>query len=105
MDKKDVIIQVITTYKNKEGAALAYQADVDYLRKHKYGKRIEIKKMGDASIMLEKKQTDGITYNLLFYMDNVFVAVSAKYKFENEKNIDHIINLAEKIQHKIDPSG
>jgi hypothetical protein len=100
-DKKDVIIQVITTYQNKEGAALAYQADVDYLRKHKYGKKIEIKQIGDASVMLEKKQTDGITYNLLFCRANVFAAISAKYKFENKGNIDHIRNLAEKIELKI----
>ena len=100
-DKKDVIIQVITTYQNKEGAASAYKADSDYLKRHNYGKKIEIKQIGEASVMLRKKQTDGITYNLLFFKDNVFAAVSAKYKIENEGNIDHITDIAEKIELKI----
>ncbi|MCE8429106.1 MAG: hypothetical protein J5U19_12045, partial [Candidatus Methanoperedens sp.] len=75
MGKKDIIIQVITTYRNQEGASSAYKADADYLKKHHYGKKIENKQIGDASIMLMKKQNDGTTYNLLFLKDNVFAAV------------------------------
>jgi len=101
MHRRDVIIQAITTYNNKEGASSAFQADAGYLKKHHYGKKIDTKKIGDDSVMLMKKQSDGITYNLLFFKDNVFAAVSAKYKIENQGNIGHITGLAEKIERKI----
>ncbi|MDP2767185.1 MAG: hypothetical protein Q8O41_07030, partial [Candidatus Methanoperedens sp.] len=32
LDKKDAIIQAVTTYKNSEGASQAYNADVNYLK-------------------------------------------------------------------------
>ncbi len=101
MDKKDVIIQAITTYQDGEGAARAYEADTDYLRKNKYGMPLKAKTIGEASLMLKKKDTDGITYNMLFLKNNVFVAVSAKYKKEKAENLGHITEMAEKIAGKI----
>jgi hypothetical protein len=100
-DKKDVIIQVITTYQEKKGAAQAYNEDVDYLRRNNYGKPVESKTIGETSIMFRKKQSDGITYNLLFLKNTVFAAISGKYKIDKSENIDHIIGLAEKIDVKI----
>jgi len=100
-DKKDVVIQVITTYLNREGAGNAYNADADYLKKNGYGRTIKIKTIGDSSMMLKKKDTDGITYNLLFLKNNVFAGISAKYKKDKSGNIDHITGLAEKIAGKI----
>ncbi|SNQ60639.1 hypothetical protein [Candidatus Methanoperedens nitratireducens] len=100
-DKKDVIIQVITTYHHRDGANCAYQADVDYLKKNDYGKLIEAKTLGEASVLFEKKQSDGTTYNLLFFKNNVFASISAKYKKEKADNVHHIIGLAEKIEGKI----
>jgi hypothetical protein len=102
MDKKDVIIQVITTYRDGEGANMAYNADVDYLKKNKYGRPVKIKTIGESSLMLKKKDIDGITYNLLFLKNNVFAAVSAKYKKEKADNLDHITGIAEKIAGKIE---
>jgi hypothetical protein len=102
MDKKDVIIQVITTYQDGEGANMAYNADADYLKKNKYGRPVKAKTIGESSLMLKKKDTDGITYNLLFLKNNVFAAVSAKYKKEKDENLDHITGLAEKIAGKIE---
>jgi hypothetical protein len=101
IDKKDVIIQVITTYRDGEGATCAYSADVGYLKKNGYGKPIKAKTIGESSIILKKKDTEGITYNLLFLKNNVFVAVSAKYKKEKAENLDHITGIAEKIAGKI----
>ncbi len=101
MDKKDVVIQVITTYRDSEGANMAYNADADYLKKNKYGRPVKTKTIGESSLMLKKKDTDGITYNLLFLKKNVFAAVSAKYKKEKAENLDHIIGIAEKIAGKI----
>lgn len=100
-NKKDVIIQVITTYRDSEGAKKAYGADVDYLKKNKYGMPVKTKTIGESSLILKKKDTDGITYNLLFLKSNVFAAVSAKYKKENAENLDHITALVEKIAEKI----
>ncbi len=102
MDKKDVIIQVITTYRDGEGANKAYNADVDYLEKNKYGRPVKTKTIGESSLMLKKKDTDGITYNLLFLKNNVFAAVSAKYKKEKAENLDPITGIAEKIAGKIE---
>ena len=101
MDKKDVIIQVVTTYQDKEGAASAYHADVDYLRKNDYGKPVPSRKLGEASNLFKQKQSDGITYNLLFLKSNVFTAISAKYKVEKPDNVDHIMGLAKKVEEKI----
>jgi hypothetical protein len=101
IDKKDVIIQVITTYRDGGGANRAYNADVDYLKKNKYGRHVKTKTIGESSLMLKKKDTDGITYNLLFLKNNVFAAISAKYKKEKAENLDHITALAEKIAGKI----
>ncbi len=100
-NKKDVIIQVITTYRDGEGATRAYSADVGYLKKNGYGKPIKTKTIGESSIILKKKDTDGITYNLLFLKNNVFAALSAKYKKEKADNLDHITGIAEKIAGKI----
>lgn len=101
LDRKDIIIQVVTTYQNREGASRAYNADVDYLKKNGYGKPVKAKIIGESSILLKKKQSDGITYNLLFLKNNVFAAVSAKYKKDKPDNIEHITGLAEKIEGKI----
>jgi hypothetical protein len=100
-DKKDVIVQVITTYQEKSGAAQAYNADVDYFKKNNYGRPVESKSVGEASVMFKKKQSDGITYNILFLKNTFFVAISGKYKIEKAENIDHITGLAEKIERKI----
>lgn len=100
-EKKDVIIQVVTTYKDKNGAKLAYDADALYLKKNGYGKPVITKTIGDSSLMLKKKDTDGITYNLLFVKNNVFTGISAKYKIDNPDNINHITGLADKIEGKI----
>lgn len=101
LDKKDVIIQVITTYQSSEGASHAYNADVNYMKNNGYGRPVKTKTIGEASILLKKKQSDGTTYNLLFLKDNVFAAVSAKYKKDKADNINHIAGLAEKIEEKI----
>jgi hypothetical protein len=100
-DKKDIIIQVITTYENKDGANHAYNADVDYLKNNGYGKTVKAKAIGESSLILKKKDTDGITYNLLFLKNNVFTGLSAKYKKDKADNIHHITGLAEKIAEKI----
>ncbi|MCX9011326.1 MAG: hypothetical protein OIN66_09405 [Candidatus Methanoperedens sp.] len=101
LDRKDVIIQVITTYQHRDGAKSAYRADVDYLKKNDYGAPVKTKTLGEASILFEKKQSDGITYNLLFLKDTVFTSISAKYKKDKADNVKHIIGLAEKIEGKI----
>lgn len=100
-DKIDTVIQVVTTYQDKKGAKNAYEADARYLIRHGYGKPVSIKTIGETSLMLKKKDTDGITFNLLFLKDNVFSAVSAKYKKERVDNIDYLTGLAEKIIRKI----
>jgi hypothetical protein len=100
-DKKDVIVQVITTYQEKNGATQAYNADVDYFERNNYGRPVKGKMLGDDSIMFKKKQSDGITYNILFLKNTFFVAISGKYKIEKPENIDHITGLAEKIERKI----
>ncbi|MCZ7357111.1 MAG: hypothetical protein O8C66_05460 [Candidatus Methanoperedens sp.] len=100
-DKKDVIVQVITTYQERNGAALAYKADVNYFKKNNYGRPLKGKMLGDDSIMFKKNQSDGITYNILFLKNTFFAAISGKYKIEKAENIDHITGLAEKIESKI----
>lgn len=100
-DKKDVIIQVITTYQSREGASNAYNADVNYLKKNGYGRPVKTKPIGESSAVFKKKQSDGTTYNLLFLKNNVFAAVSAKYKKDKAENIGHITGLAEKIEENI----
>lgn len=102
LNKKDIIIQAITTYRNGEGASLAYSADVNYLKNNGYGKPVKIKKIGESSILLKKKQSDGTTYNLLFLKNNAFAALSAKYKKDSIENKEHITALAEKIEEKIE---
>ncbi|MDD5474057.1 MAG: hypothetical protein PHU34_07895 [Candidatus Methanoperedens sp.] len=101
LDKEDVLIQVITTYQSREGANNAYNADADYLKKNGYGKPVKTKTIGESSILLKEKQSDGTTYNLLFLKNNVFAAVSAKYKKDKAENIEHITGIAEKIEGKI----
>ncbi|HEY9204647.1 MAG TPA: hypothetical protein VIO58_01900 [Candidatus Methanoperedens sp.] len=100
-DKKDVIIQVITAYHYEEGATSAYNADVQYLKNNDYGSQINIKKIGESSVLFKKKQSDGTTYNLLFLKNNFFAAISAKYKIDGAGNLPHITGLAEKIEGKI----
>lgn len=102
-DTKDVIIQVITTYRDNEGAKNAYDADVKYLKNNGYGKPIITKTIGESSVILKKKDTDGITFNLLFLKNNVFAGISAKYKKDVPHNIDHLTGLGEKIEGKIPP--
>jgi hypothetical protein len=101
LDKKDVIIQVITTYRSSDGAKQAYNSDVNYLKQNKYGSSLKAKTVGEASIILKKKQSDGTTYNLLFLKNNVFAAISAKYKQDKSGNIEHLRGIAEKIEEKI----
>lgn len=100
-DKKDTIIQVITTYENREGANCAFNANVDYLKKNDYGHPVKAGTLGESSILLKKKQSDGITYNLIFFKNRVHAALSAKYKKDKPDNIKHIVGLAEKIEGKI----
>ena len=100
-DQKDTIIQVITTYLDDEGAKKAYESDAKYLKHNGYGKPVITKPIGESSIMLMKKDSEGITYNLLFLKNNVFAAISAKYKKENPDNVGHLTGLAEKIESKI----
>ncbi|MFZ3167586.1 MAG: hypothetical protein WA130_08205 [Candidatus Methanoperedens sp.] len=100
-DKKDTIIQVITTYKDNEGAKEAYEADARYLKRHGYGKPVITKTIGESSFMLVKKDSEGITYNLLFLKNNIFAAISAKYKKDIPDNPGHLTRLAEKIEAKI----
>src|SRR3972149_4336780 len=47
LDKKDVIIQAITTYRHSEGASKAYNANVDYLKKNDYGKPLKAIILGE----------------------------------------------------------
>jgi hypothetical protein len=101
LDKKDVIIQAITTYLHCEGSSKAFSANVDYLKKNDYGISVKIEKIAEDSILFMKKQSDGISYNLLFLKSTVHAAISAKYKKEKKENVDHIIALAEKIAEKI----
>lgn len=98
---KDIIIQTITIYKNDDGARKAYEADVDFLLKNDYGKEIETKIFGEKSILLEKEQSDGVTYNLLFLKNNVFVGLSVKYEKHKNDNLDYLLEFAGKIESKI----
>ncbi len=100
-DKKDTIIQVITTYKDREGANCAFDANVDYMKKNDYGHPVKGGTLGESSILLKKKQSDGVTYNLIFFKNNVHAALSAKYKKDKPDNIEQIVGLAEKIEGKI----
>ncbi len=100
-DKKDVIIQVITTFEHSEGARRAYHANMDYLENNDYGEPVKTKTVGESSILFKKRQSDGITYNLLFLKSTVHAAISAKYKKEKDDNLAHIVRLAEKIEGKI----
>ncbi|HLB70650.1 MAG TPA: hypothetical protein VJJ51_06355 [Candidatus Methanoperedens sp.] len=100
-DKKDVIIQVITAYRHREGANTAFQEDVDFLKKNDYGIPVKIRTLGEASILFKKKQSDGVTYNLLFQKNTIFAAISTKYKKDMADNVDNIVGLAEKIEQKI----
>ncbi|MCX9085232.1 MAG: hypothetical protein OIN87_10605 [Candidatus Methanoperedens sp.] len=104
-DKKDVIIQVITNYKDIDGARKAYDADARYLKQNGYGKPLIAKKIGDTSLVLKKIDTDGFTYNLLFVKNNVFAGISAKYKKDSPQNLDHLTGFAEKIEKKIVGAG
>ena len=100
-NKKDTIIQVIATYMGREGAKSAFEANVDYLKKNGYGNPVNAGMLGESSIMLKKKQSDGVTYNLIFFKNNVHAALSAKYKKDKTDNIEHIFELAKKIESKI----
>ncbi len=100
-DKKDVFIQVITTYMNREGANLAYNANVAYLKKNDYGRPVNIRTPGESSILFKKNQSDGVAYNLIFLKNRVHVAISGKYKKDIPDNVRHIIGFAEKIEGKI----
>jgi hypothetical protein len=100
-DKKDTIIQVITTYMDREGANCAFKANVDYLKNNDYGRPVKAGTFGESSILFKKKQSDGITYNLIFLKNRVHAALSAKYKKDKPDNIEHIVGLAEKIEGKI----
>lgn len=100
-DKKDTIVQVIATYMGREGANSAFDANVDYLKKNGYGSPVKAGKFGESSILLKKKQSDGVTYNLIFFKNNVHAALSAKYKKDKPDNINHIVGLAQKIEGKI----
>lgn len=100
-DKKDTIIQVITTYENREGANAAFIANLDYLKKNGYGRPVKAGTLGESSILLKHKQSDGVTYNLIFFKNGVHAALSAKYKKDKPDNIENIIRLAEKIEVKI----
>ena len=100
-DKKDVFIQVIASYNDREGANRAYKANVDYLIKNDYGRPVETRKLGESSVLFRKKQKDGITYNLIFLKNNVHSAISAKYKKDKPGNVEHILELAGKIERKI----
>lgn len=100
-DKKDVIIQVIAAYVDKEGAASAFNANVEYLKNNDYGRPVKTRVLGESSILLKKKQSDGTTFNLIFLKNNVHVAISAKYKKEKPENVEHIVLLGEKLEGKI----
>ncbi len=100
-DKKDVFIQVIAAYVSKEGAASAFNANVEYLKNNDYGRPVKTGTLGESSVLFKKKQSDGITFNLIFLKNNVHVAISAKYKKEKPENVEHIVLLAEKIKGKI----
>ncbi|MBU3966050.1 MAG: hypothetical protein KKG76_01555 [Euryarchaeota archaeon] len=100
-DKKDTIVQVIATYMDREGANIAFEANVDYLKKNGYGNPVKGGKLGESSILLKKKQSDGVTYNLIFFKNNVHAALSAKYKKDKADNVEHIFEIANKIERKI----
>ena len=82
-DQKDTIIQVITAYQDSEGAKNAYEADSKYLKNNGYGKSVTVKTIGESSMMLKKKDTDGITYNLLFLINDVFVGINNTFDLRN----------------------
>jgi len=73
---------------------------VDYLKNNGYGNPVKAETLGESSILLKKKQNDGVTYNLIFFKNNVHAALSAKYKKDKPNNIDHIVGLAEKLKEK-----
>ncbi len=100
-DKKDVFIQVIATYADKEGAGRAYNANVDYLGKNDYGSPVKARTVGESSILFKKIQSDGVAYNLIFLKNNVHAALSGKYKKDKSTNVEHLLELAEKIERKI----
>jgi hypothetical protein len=95
------LFQLFATYMDREGANSAFDANVDYLKKNGYGNPVKAGTLGESSILLKKKQSDGITYNLIFFKNRVHAALSAKYKKDKPDNIVHIIGLAEKIEGKI----
>jgi len=101
-DKKDVFIQVIATYSDREGANRAYNANVDYLMKNDYGSPVKAKTLGESSVLFKKEQSDGVVFNLIFLKNRVHVALSGKYKYDNPDNVRHIMGLAEKIEGKIE---
>ncbi|GFO97297.1 uncharacterized protein ig2599ANME_1497 [groundwater metagenome] len=100
-DKKDAIIQVIATYMDMEGANSAFNANVDYLKKNDYGRPVNAGTLGESSILFKKKQSDGVTYNLIFLKNNVHAALSTKYKKDKADNVEHIFEIAKKIERKI----
>jgi len=100
-DKKDVFIQVIATYSDREGANRAYNANVDYLIKNDYGSPVKAKTLGESSVLFKKEQSDGVAFNLIFLKNMVHAALSAKYKYDNPENVKHILGLAEKIEGKV----
>lgn len=101
-DKKDVFIQVIATYSDREGANCAFNANVDYLMRNDYGIPVKAKTLGESSVLFKKEQSDGVTFNLIFLKNRVHAALSGKYKYNKPGNVWHIIGLAEKIEGKIE---
>jgi hypothetical protein len=101
-DKKDVFIQVIATYSDREGAYRAYNANVNYLVKNDYGSPVKAKNLGESSVLFKKEQSDGVAFNLIFFKNSVHAAISGKYKYDNPDNVLHILGLAEKIEGKIE---
>ncbi|VVB89448.1 Uncharacterised protein [uncultured archaeon] len=100
-DKKDVFIQAIATYSDREGANNAYNANVDYLKKNDYGSPVKTRTLGESSVLFKKIQSDGFVYNFIFLKNTVHAALSGKYKKDKPDNIRHILELAEKIDRKI----
>ncbi len=84
-DKKDTYYSGHCHIYDREGAKSAYDANVDYLKKNGYGNPVKAETLGESSILLKKKQNDGVTYNLIFFKNNVHAALSAKYKKDKHR--------------------
>ncbi|HIH44278.1 MAG TPA: hypothetical protein HA257_04115 [Candidatus Methanoperedenaceae archaeon] len=99
--KVHLIVQTISVYKSKKGAASAYSANVKYLTKNDYGKTMGSNGIGEDSILIKKVVDENSrTYNLIFLKNNVLVGLSLNSKSDSISE-SLLIEMAGKIEQKI----